>query len=647
MKRILIIIIIFFILMIKTVLSQKNNDSTNTDTIGLHELKEVIITGTYVPKIINETPGIVTVISRKDIEQLNPHSLNDMLMLVTGLNIETGTGSGLPDRAIISMNGFPANYTLILIDGVQLLTDHIQTGQNIDLIPVENIERIEVIKEASSAQYGNNAMSGIVNIITRKCCKSNEVNLYGSAGSFNSYQAGLGLQNKINEKIGTSLFFNWEKSDGAPIKYPKHRIGFLNYNMANLMGSIAIHFSSKINSSLDINLASNKMNWAGSYKHSWLITAILDNKFDLSDKVSLTIKIPFSQWNSEQNLENIFLTRPQVFVTWTEKDRNFLTGGFDYSNNSFKRTAVEIHTQSNIGAFVQDDFKIIKNFTISGAVRADKTDNLNIVISPKFSFVYYPVSYLGFRGSIGRAFHAPSVQEKYEVGYGHGGAALRFGNPDLKPEHSTTYNLLAEIYPIENIQFVINGFYSNIENMVVPIYAGAWSQDTSKDMWVRQNIYKAIIYGLEITSRFNFFKNKLLIEAGYVYNYNRNHDTKNILPYYPGSSINGRINFNSNIGHNIIFSVFATINAINNRSAWSWQPAPNSNYNDLNGLVTVLKNYQLLNAGVSITIFKNYEFFFNAKNILKQEIENLDDAFTVFYGTTSFDGGFKIRLQKS
>jgi outer membrane receptor for ferrienterochelin and colicin len=619
---------------------------TIQDSIKKLDLEEVIITGVYVPRILEETPEVVTIITKKEIEQINPYNLSDLLKHVNGVSIETGTGSGLPNRGIISMDGFPANYTLVFVDGVQLLTDHIQSGQNIDLIPVENIERIEIIKGASSAQYGSNAMSGVVNIITKRCSNNSEVGIYATAGSYNSYNAGMGTQTKISDKVGTSLFFNWEKSDGAPIKAPVNRIGKLNYEQANLMGSVDIGFSSKINSSLSFNLASNKMQWTDGSKRSWLITTGLNTKFDLPRNFAIVLKIPYSQWNSEQNLENIVLAQPQVFATWTYKDRNILTAGADYSYSTFTRTAVGNHKQSNIGGFIQDDFRIIKDFTVSGAVRADKTDNLNIVISSRLSFVYLPFKVLGFRGSVGRAFHAPSAQEQFEVGYGHGGTALRFGNPDLKPEYSTTYNLAAEINPIENIQIVFSGFYSNIDNMIVPIYAGKWSVDTTKDMWVRQNIYKALIYGAELTTRLSFFKGKLMVDAGYTYNFNRNEDTETILPYYPGSTLNGRINFNSKIGKNVIFNIFTSVNAAFNRSAWSWKPAPGSSFDNLNGLVTTLKNYQLLNAGFSITLFKNYEFFLNANNILGQEIENLDDAYTVFCGLTSFNGGFKIKFCK-
>jgi outer membrane receptor for ferrienterochelin and colicin len=640
MKKTSILAIILFAISIQ-LKSQNANDS-----IKKLDLQEVVITGTYLPKILKEAPQIMTVISRKEIELQNPSCLSDLLMHINGVNIETGTGSGLPNRGIISMNGFPANYTLVLIDGVQVLTDHIQTGQNIDLIPIQNIERIEIIKGASSAQYGSNAMSGVVNIITKKSGDQNEAGLYGSFGSYNSYQAGIETRNRISDKIGTSLFFNWEKSDGAPISAPANRIGKLNYDQANIMGAVEIGYCPKISSCLDFNLTTNKMQGTDGFKRSWQVTSGFNTNFNLPKNVSMNINLPFSQWNSEQNLENNVLTKPQIFVSWTYKDRNILTGGIDYSYNTFTRTAVEEHSQSNIGAFVQDDFKIIKDFTISGALRADKTNELAIVLSPRLSFVYYPIKYIGLRGSAGKAFHAPSTQELYEVGYGHGGTALRFGNPDLKPEYSTTYNLLVEVYPVEQIQFLLNGFYSNIDNMIVPVYEGPWIVNPTKDMWVRQNIYKAVIYGAEFNGRFNLIKNSLQIDAGYTYNYNQNEDTKSTLPYFPGSSINGKVNYNNNIGKNLKFNIFATINAIYNRSAWSWKPAPNTPYNDLNGLVTTLKDYQLLNAGFSVTVFKNYEFFFNANNILGQEIENLDDAYTVFCGLTSFNGGFKIKFIK-
>jgi outer membrane receptor for ferrienterochelin and colicins len=129
-------------------------------------------------------------IGSDEIRALNANSKTEILNGINGLSIESGTGNCMPKRGIVSMNGFPANYSQVMIDGVRLLTDHIHSGQNIEVLPPGNIERIEIIKGAASAQYGSDAMGGILNIITKKCNDQPELTLSSMLGSYGTFTAG-------------------------------------------------------------------------------------------------------------------------------------------------------------------------------------------------------------------------------------------------------------------------------------------------------------------------------------------------------------------------------------------------------------------------------------------------------------------------
>lgn len=128
---------------------------------------EIVVTASRREVLLRDTTDIVQVIDRARIEQIHPTTTGELLGYAAGAAISTGTGSGRPDRSVISLNRLPPNYTLILLNGVPLLLDHIHTGQNLDLIPPSSIERIEVVRRAASAQYGPDAIGGIVNVITR------------------------------------------------------------------------------------------------------------------------------------------------------------------------------------------------------------------------------------------------------------------------------------------------------------------------------------------------------------------------------------------------------------------------------------------------------------------------------------------------
>jgi len=280
-------------------------------------------------------------------------------------------------------------------------------------------------------------------------------------------------------------------------------------------------------------------------------------------------------------------------------------------------------------------------------LRYDKADNIKTVITPKFALMYQPYYNLRLRASFGRGFHAPSVMELYEKGYGHGGRAYRFGNPDLQPEYSITSTFSIEYAPIQNFQLLIHGYYNTISNMITPIYSGIWEEnpnpDTVIDKWVRTNIHKAKIYGLETTIKYQLDDN-LLLECGYNHSYNENSSTGGQLPYFPGDSFFSKMVYNYKLSTKIDGSCFVSLRATKNRSAWDWKPATGTDFDNPDGLIRELKDYQLINVGAKFIYNKNLSLFLNAGNILGQNIQKLDDSFTEIDGEPTLKVGCLINL---
>ena len=126
-------------------------------------LQEVVVTGTGTQHLLKDAPVQTEVISRRQIEQYGGRSREDILSGLTASFdfSENDMGSHL------QMNGLGNSYVLILVDGRRLHGDN--GGENdLSLIDPHNIERIEIVKGASSALYGSDAIAGVINIITRK-----------------------------------------------------------------------------------------------------------------------------------------------------------------------------------------------------------------------------------------------------------------------------------------------------------------------------------------------------------------------------------------------------------------------------------------------------------------------------------------------
>ncbi|MDD3860892.1 MAG: TonB-dependent receptor [Bacteroidales bacterium] len=607
-------------------------------------LDEVEIVSTRNEQLLKNSPEIVRVITSVEIKKMNFSDVSDILDYVAGVNIETGTGSGFANRGVVAMNGMPANYTLVLLNGNRILSDHIHSGQNINFIPVEEIERIEVIKTASSAQYGSDAIAGVVNIITKSGNTENSALFFGEYGSYNTYNSGASVQSMINEKTGVYTFVNYRESEGIPLLAPANRVGKMGYNSLNLTQRINTTIGSNLKLDAWVKYINSNMQFKDAINENYMLMPNLSLIYTIDENTFISTKLALSKWNSETNLENNEVFRPEIFYSHRFNEKNNLISGGDLSVQSFTRNAVGLHMQRMIGVFIQDEHKFTEKIAASASVRMDILQFSAPVVTPKFALMYSFNDDTKIRASVSRGYHAPSVQELYEQAYGHGGTAYRFGNPDLKPEYSTSAGIGLD-YNFKNKFFInVGGFYSNVTNMIVPVYSGPWEQDSTKDVWMRQNILEAQIFSAELILSY-YFTNNYNLQVAYNYADNiANLELSQNLPYNPGQSLDFKFTAKQNIGKNITISEFISLRSVFGRSAWNWKPETGTDPTNPYGLTTELADYQKLDAGINLCFNKKYNVYSNVGNILGQDIENLDDAYTIIDGEPVYKVGVKINL---
>lgn len=605
--------------------------------------EEIVVTATRHKTLLSNAPGVVQVVTRREIEELNPTSTGQLLEYVTGTSVETGTGSGFPKRSIIGLNGLPAYYTLVLVDGVRLLSEHIHTGQNVELIPPSFIERIEIIRGAAAAQYGSDAIGGVVNIITRKCGEKPELSLGGGAGSYGAREGDFAAFAPLGRGLRFSAMGHRERSEGPPLKAPAHRVGKMGYEQCTFLGRIEADITRSWRVFAWFDGVNQEMDWQTTRSESELRTCVLGTSLRLAPSLDLSAQVARNKWVAETSEEENELIQPEMHLTWRINDAHTLMWGMDLRHQEFSRSAAaNLPAQDTFGAFAQHEWRLSNQFTLMTALRYDRVKDTDSVVSPTVSVVYSPDLPLRVRGSVGRGFRAPTPQELYEEGYGHGGRALRFGNPDLKPEYSTNATLALELFPGEPLELMWCGYYSEIDDMIVPVYEGPWSKDPTKDVWRRQNIAQAKVCGCEVKARYTVSPH-VRFEAGYSHTKSEDEGSGRPLPYDAGSSAFTKAIVGSRLAGDWRWSAFVALRAVLGRSAWNWKPAAGSQADDPRGLTTKLRNYQKLDAGLSVHYKNRYEFCVNVANILGQDIENLDDAYTVLDGEPVVTAGFRAR----
>ena len=193
--------------------------SSNIFADSINELDRLIVNGTRLDQNnITDLPLNISIITAEDINLSPAKTIPELLSLQPGIQKISQFGNHAV-RSNIDIRGFGARgveNTLILLDGKRL-NDNDQSSVNFSAIPMKNIERIEVIKSAGGVLYGDGAVGGVINIITKLApYKTKKYLIEQTVGSYDSVTTDLAAEYS-NEKISFNLFGNLIHSDGYRI----------------------------------------------------------------------------------------------------------------------------------------------------------------------------------------------------------------------------------------------------------------------------------------------------------------------------------------------------------------------------------------------------------------------------------------------
>ena len=179
---------------------------------GVIKLENIVVTATKTEKKVEDAPGSVTVVSREEIERRNIKTVDEALSELKGVFVKRNKGL-MDSTGSVRLRGFKGDqYTLILLDG-QPLNDAYTGGLEWGALPIDNIERIEVIRGTASALYGGNAMGGVINIITKKPEKS-EFTASVGYGTHGTQRYRLSAGDRFSDKLSLRIGYEEESTDG-------------------------------------------------------------------------------------------------------------------------------------------------------------------------------------------------------------------------------------------------------------------------------------------------------------------------------------------------------------------------------------------------------------------------------------------------
>lgn len=457
------------------------------------EQSPIIVTATRTAQTADESLASVTVITKEQIAQQQANDLIDLLSGIAGIDMINSGGFG-KDTSLY-MRGTNSSHVLVMIDGVQIGSATLGQVAYQD-IPVDLIEKIEIVRGARASLYGSEAIGGVIQIFTRKARDKTAMNFSSSYGRYNTKKNSAGISGKIN-KTSYSLQASTFSTDGinAQEAFNTDNDGY-KQNSANFSINHRFNNTDKIEATI---LQTNSLNeYDGTitnsdyYSEGFQEALGIQGSFNLMTDWQVLLKANQSSDNSELFQDSIstdvYKTKRDIY-TWQNNisisDNNLFTLGFENKNTSISGTSTYIKSaRENNSIFIQNNWTQDDNDLLL-SLRRDDDKSFGVQNTGNISWGQKINSDTRLILSAATAFNAPSFNDLYFPDKGWG-----VGNPDLLPEDSRNYEL-----SFKKKQMQVNFYSTKINNLIV------WDNATGK--WIPNNIGTVKIKGVEFLASVN------------------------------------------------------------------------------------------------------------------------------------------------
>ena len=503
------------------------------------ELEQVVVTATHSPKALKDAPVVTRLITLHDIKITDATNIQDLLTQeIPGLEF----GFAMAQETSLNMSGFGGNAVLFLVDGERMAGE---TMDNTDYsrMNLDNVGRIEIVKGASSALYGSNAVGGVINIISRE-------NLEPWTANVNSRYNSFGHE----WRNGASFSFNTKKWN-SQTSFQHTKIDPVDLPKAHSSEEIAIELMKKAQGlPYDESVLNDDSNLSRLYgQKTYNIKERLI--WRATDKLTLTGRGGYFFRTSERDTYDYHFNgysaglkgryvwnhdrHFELSYAYDQYDKaNFLPDGtrthdHDYSNQqhvahalfsqSFGKNSLILgadymhdylttyqfidntsHSQDNVDGYAQFDWNITDQLNVVGSVRYDYFSASSQKALTQRLAVVYKFPWMTFRANYASGFRAPTLKEMYmHFDMGNMGYMI-LGNPDLKPEKSNNINVAIErTNRIRNSGFLDGRYnftlmgYCNIFDKRITTIAGPEYNGMESALYANENGIK--VWGVDVS----------------------------------------------------------------------------------------------------------------------------------------------------
>lgn len=417
-------------------------------------LDEVVVTATRTPKSIKDVPVVTRLITSDEIKKADATNIQDLLTEeLPGLEF----GYAMSQETTLNMSGFGGSAVLFLVDGERLAGE---TMDNVDFnrLNLYNVGRVEIVKGASSALYGANAVGGVVNLITKESNEPWRLNVNSRYRSFgNEWRHGADL-NLHSGKFTSNTNFMYSAMETVKLTDAFDT----ESKIQNVFGGKTLNVKERLTIQATdglrliarggyFNRVSNRINYDDRYID---YTAGIRGLWNIQPFQTLELSYSYDQYDKQRYVggdrthDHDYSNRQHiVHGLYTHFfGTNALTVGADYMHDyllTYQFVNDEAHSQSSVDAFVQFDYNPLSWLNIVASVRDDYfSESDNNALTARFATMF-KFNDFSIRANYAGGFRAPTLKEMYMC-FDMAGIQMIYGNPDLKPERSHNFNLAFE-----------------------------------------------------------------------------------------------------------------------------------------------------------------------------------------------------------
>ena len=519
----------------------------------------VVVSGSREQELIENSTTKVDVIPKRMLHDSGYETVRDVLSEEPGIVTRSGASGSVSETQI---QGIDSRQSLILIDGLPVVgAKGIKRGiLNMDRQSIGRLERIEIVKGASSAVYGSDAIGGVINMITREPRYPLEASVTTSGGSLNRFdmRADVGF---VKDKW--SGFFEAERHKQNPFNLIPSQFGTTGpgFHRYDYLGKLGYEFSDRFKLRATAHAFVNQDKGAY-YSESGPTDSITDDTaqhYALSADIGLT---PLTRWNlrgfygkyDESSVLDILpqpgpinsvanlnqrLYRLDSSISHVLGAHQLLQGGVEWTQDEyrgFNRVLGDNDGQGidMVDLWINDRVSLHERFILTLGSRFNRHNLYGSHFVPRASGLFRVAGNFRLRGTVGRGFRAPDLGQLYFRFQNPTHHYQIIGNTHLQPERSTTYQAGFD-YGADTFRFSTNFFRNDIQELIQAEYIGfptnpaemqgllhnygiatEFSPALFRAFYLYRNLDNIYTSGVESKLELKLTRN-LLISAGYTY----------------------------------------------------------------------------------------------------------------------------------